>query len=32
MGHSTLYQALRLGDAQYNRLVKLDTPLGVDWL
>ena len=32
MGHTALYKTLRLGDAQYNRLVKLDTPLGVDWL
>jgi type VI secretion system secreted protein VgrG len=32
MGHTTLYKALRLGDVQYKRLVKLDTPLGVDWL
>lgn len=32
MGHTALYRTLRLGDAQYNRLVKLDTPLGVDWL
>ncbi|TGN93912.1 type VI secretion system Vgr family protein [Burkholderia sp. USMB20] len=32
MGHTALYKTLRLGNAQYNRLVKLDTPLGVDWL
>jgi type VI secretion system secreted protein VgrG len=32
MSHTALYKTLRLGDAQYNRLVKLDTPLGVDWL
>lgn len=32
MGHTALYKTLRLGDTQYNRLVKLDTPLGVDWL
>jgi type VI secretion system secreted protein VgrG len=32
MSQSALYKTLRLGDAQYNRLVKLDTPLGVDWL
>lgn len=32
MGHTALYKTLRLGNAQFNRLVKLDTPLGVDWL
>jgi len=29
---TALYKTLRLGDAQYNRLVKLDAPLGVDGL
>src|SRR5471030_2288305 len=29
---SNLYDMLRIGNVQYNRLIKLDTPLGVDWL
>jgi len=32
MGSNPLYDMLRIGNAQYNRLIKLDTPLGVDWL
>jgi hypothetical protein len=32
MGSNPLYNALRIGNSQYNRLIKLDTPLGTDWL
>jgi type VI secretion system secreted protein VgrG len=32
MGSNPLSDMLRIGNVQYNRLIKLDTPLGVDWL
>ena len=32
MGQSALQQTLGAGNAQSRRLVKLDTPLGIDWL
>jgi len=32
MAYEVLDKALRVGYAQYERLVKLDTPLGQDWL
>ncbi len=32
MSTKTLYNTLRSGSPQFNRLIKLDTPLGVDWL
>jgi type VI secretion system secreted protein VgrG len=32
MGFAALFDALFYGNAQRNRLIKLDTPLGDDWL
>ncbi|WP_434665232.1 type VI secretion system Vgr family protein [Paraburkholderia sp. A3BS-1L] len=32
MEYTTLYNALSQRDSQYNRLIKLDSPLGTNWL
>lgn len=32
MGQSNLHETMSRGNAQSRRLVKLDTPLGEDWL